>query len=314
MEFRNLGETGLRVSVIGLGCNNFGMKIDQAATTDVVGAAIDSGINFFDTADVYGGQGTSETFLGKALGERRHDVVVASKFGVSMGAGDLMKGASRRYIMNSIEATLKRLNTDYLDLYQLHFPDESTPIDETLSALDTVVRQGKVRYIGSSNFSGWQIADADWTSRLHGETRFVTSQSQYNLLDRAIEAEVVPACQRFGLGILPYFPLASGMLTGKYKRDAEAPEGSRFGTFGDWGKQAIATTNFDVVEQLSAFAEERGHTLLELAFSWLVCLPYIPSVIAGATSVDQVASNAGAGEWKLSADEMAEIDRITRSK
>jgi len=311
MEFRNLGQTGLKVSVIGLGCNNFGMKIDAAASKQVVDATIDAGINFFDSADIYG-QGASETFLGKALGNKRKDVIVATKFGGPMGEGDLMKGGSRRYIMNAVEASLKRLNTDYIDLYQLHFPDASTPIEETLDALATIVMQGKVRYVGSSNFSGWQIADADWTSNRKGLTRFVTSQSEYSLLNRKIEREVVPACERFGLGILPYFPLASGLLTGKYKRDQEAPEESRLAKWGDWGKQQLLNADFDMLEKLSSFAEERDHTLLDLAMSWLVCLPYISSVIAGATTTDQIAANSKAGEWKLSAEEMAEVATITQ--
>lgn len=311
MEFRNLGQTGLRVSVIGLGCNNFGMKIDASASKQVVDATIDAGINFFDSADVYG-QGASETFLGKALGDKRKDVIVATKFGAPMGEGDLMKGGSRRYIMNAVEASLKRLNTDYIDLYQLHFPDTSTPVEETLDALETIVRQGKVRYVGSSNFSGWQIADANWTSEQKGLARFVTSQSEYSLLNRSIEKEVVPACERFGLGILPYFPLASGLLTGKYKRDQEAPKESRLAAWGDWGKQQLLKADFDVLDKLSAFAEERDHTLLDLAISWLVCLPYISSVIAGATTTDQIAANSKAGEWKLSAEEMAEVATITK--
>lgn len=311
MEFRNLGQTGLRVSVIGLGCNNFGMKIDASASKQVVDATIEAGINFFDSADVYG-QGASETFLGKALGDKRKDVIVATKFGAPMGEGDLMKGGSRRYIMNAVEASLKRLNTDYIDLYQLHFPDTSTPVEETLDALETIVRQGKVRYVGSSNFSGWQIADANWTSEQKGLARFVTSQSEYSLLNRSIEKEVVPACERFGLGILPYFPLASGLLTGKYKRDQEAPKESRLAAWGDWGKQQLLKADFDVLDKLSAFAEERDHTLLDLAISWLVCLPYISSVIAGATTTDQIAANSKAGEWKLSAEEMAEVATITK--
>ena len=312
MEYRNLGPTGLKVSVVGIGCNNFGMRIDAAATRDVVDAALDNGINFFDTADVYGGS-KSEEFLGKAIKDKdRTQIIIASKFGMAMGEGDLNHGASRRYIMNAVEASLKRLGTDYIDLYQQHRPDSNTPIEETLRALDDLVRAGKVRYIGNSNFSGWQLADAQWTAKHNGLNPFVTAQNLYSLLDRRIENEVVPACQEYGLGILPYFPLASGMLTGKYQRGADAPEGTRLAAWGERGKAALSDRNFDVVEKLDDFAKKNGHTLLELAFSWLATMPHISSVIAGATSPAQVKQNAEAAAWRLTGEQMAEVAEISK--
>ncbi|MCB1644598.1 MAG: aldo/keto reductase [Pseudomonadales bacterium] len=312
MEYRKLGSTGLKVSIAGIGCNNFGRRCDAAATAAVVDAALDAGINFFDTADIYGPRGMSEEYLGKALkGKDRSSVIIASKFANPMGEGDLMKGASRRYIMNAAEASLKRLNTDYIDLYQQHVPDAETPVEETLRALDDLVRDGKVRYIGNSNFNGAQLVDADWTARHHGLNRFVTAQNLYSLLDRRIENDVLPVCEQFGIGMLPYFPLASGLLTGKYRRGADAPEGTRLAAWGERGKAALSDNNFDVVEALTVFAEERGHTLLELAMSWLASKPVISSVIAGATSPGQVAQNAAAVGWRLTEEEMTEVNRIT---
>ena len=313
MEYRNLGSTGLKVSIVGIGCNNFGRRCDEVTTADVVHTAFDVGINFFDTADVYGPRGVSEELLGKAIdGMDRSQVVIATKYASPMGEGDLMKGASRRYIMNAVEASLKRLGTDYIDLYQQHVPDADTPIEETLRALDDLVRDGKVRYIGSSNFSGWQIADADWTARGNGVNRFVTAQNLYSLLDRRLEREVVPACEEFGIGILPYFPLASGMLTGKYSRGKDAPAGTRLSSMGDRAKAAMSDAVFDVVEKLTEFATERDHTILELAMSWLASLPHISSVIAGATSGDQVKQNAQAASWQLTDEEMWKVAEITQ--
>jgi aryl-alcohol dehydrogenase-like predicted oxidoreductase len=312
MEYRNLGSTGTKVSVVGIGCNNFGAKNDAAQTQHIVDAAIDAGINLFDTADVYGGAGKSEEFLGKALQGKRQDVVVATKFGAPMGEGQHLQGASRSYIIRAVEASLKRLGTDYIDLYQLHVPDGSTPPEETLAALDDLVTQGKVRYLGSSNFAGWQIADAEWIARTRNINRFVTAQNQYSLLDRRIEREVVPACNKFGLGVLPYFPLASGLLTGKYQRGVEVPSDSRLAAWGKRGADQLSDANFDVVERLSQFAQANGHTLLELAMSWLVCLPYISSVIAGATTAEQVAANVNAVGWRLSANEMAEVALLSK--
>ena len=310
MEYRNLGTTGLKVSVAGIGCNNFGMRCDAEASAKVVHAALDQGINFFDTADVYGGQ-RSEEILGQSLkGRDRTGIVIATKFAMPMGEGPLKRGASRQYIMNAVEASLHRLDTDYIDLYQQHAPDDGTPIEETLRALDDLVHAGKIRYFGNSNFSGVQIADADWTARHHGLNRYVTAQNHYNLLDRRIERDVVPACKRFGLGILPYFPLASGLLTGKYQRGAPPPEGTRLANFGERGKAALSDRNFDVVEQLDAFARDHGHTLLELAMGWLASLPEVSSVIAGATRPEQVTANAAAVSWRLTAEEMKTVTEL----
>ena len=308
MELRNLGNSGLKVSIVGLGCNNFGMRIDAAQTRAVVHAALDAGINFFDTADVYGGQ-KSEVLLGEALkGIDRDSVVIATKFAMPTGEG--RQGASRRYIMSAVEASLKRLGTDHIDLYQQHRPDTETPIEETLRALDDLVTAGKVRYLGNSNFNGWQLADADWTARSEGLNRFVSAQNHYNLLDRRIEGEVLPACERFGLGMLPYFPLASGLLTGKYDRGQPAPENTRLS--GERGKNALTDANFDVVEKLAGFAAGRGHTLLELAMSWLACNPNVASVISGATKVEQVEANVAAAGWEMTGEELAEVAALTR--
>ncbi|MGV8995400.1 MAG: aldo/keto reductase [Parvibaculaceae bacterium] len=311
MRMKSLGRSGLKVSVVGLGCNNFGMRIDQAATDLVVGTALDQGITLFDTADAYGNRGGSETMLGKALGARRKDIVLATKFGLPMGDGDLMKGASRRYIMNAVEASLKRLGTDYIDLYQVHFPDPETPIDETLSALEVLVQQGKVRYIGSSNFSGWQIAESWYIAKELGTSKFVSAQNHYNLLDRKIEQEVVPAAKAYGASILPYFPLASGMLTGKYRRGADLPNDGRLTAWGERGKQMLSDANFDIVEKLTSFAEARGHSMLDLAFGWLASQPHVASVIAGATKPEQIELNVAAGAWELNAEELAEVGKLS---
>ena len=308
MEYRNLGTSGLKVSAVGLGCNNFGMRIDADQTNAVVHAALDAGINFFDTADVYGGT-QSEVFLGQALkGIDRDSVVIATKFAMPLGEG--RRGASRRYIMSAVEASLKRLGMDHIDLYQQHAPDPDTPIEETLRALDDLIQAGKVRYIGNSNFNGWQLADADWTARSAGLNRFVSAQNLYNLLDRRLEREVLPACERFGLGMLPYFPLASGLLTGKYNRGQSAPEDTRLA--GERGRAALTDANFDVVEKLDGFARERGHTLLTLAMSWLACNPVVASVIAGATRVEQVQSNVEAAGWQLTPDELSEVAGLSK--
>ncbi len=309
MEHRRLGASGLKVSEIGLGCNNFGMRIDEAETARVVHAAIDSGINFFDTADVYGGS-QSEVMLGKALKGRRDDVVVATKFAMQMGQRPDQKGGSRRYIMSAVEASLKRLDTDYIDLYQMHRYDEETPIEETLRALDDLTRQGKVRYFGNSNFTGWQIADADWTAKSEHLNRFVSAQNNYSLLERNVEREVLPACARFGLGFLPFFPLASGLLSGKYKRGEAPPEGTRLAAWGKRGAEAMNDKAMEKVEKLQGFASERGHSLLELAFAWLLAQSTVSSVIAGATKSDQVQANAAAAAWKLSAQDAADVSAL----
>jgi aryl-alcohol dehydrogenase-like predicted oxidoreductase len=309
MKLRRLGASGLKVSAVGLGCNNFGMRIDEKQTQAVVDAAIDAGITLFDTADIYGGT-KSEEFLGKALGKKRNKIVLATKFGMRIGDNEAKKGGSRRWIMRAVEDSLERLKTDHIDLYQFHAPDPETPIDETLRALDDLVSQGKVRYIGNSNFAGWQIADADWQARIVGQTRFVSAQNQYSLLERRVEHEVLPACERFGLGFLPFFPLASGLLSGKYKRGEAPPEGTRLAAWGPRGAQALNDKNFDKVEKLEAWAAERGHTILELAFAWLLGHPVVSSVIAGATSAQQVAANAATAAWELSPDEVAEVSKL----
>jgi len=278
----------------------------------VVHRALDEGVTFFDTADIYGNRGGSEELLGKALGKRRREVVVATKFGMAMGSGPYERGASRRYIVAAAEASLRRLDTDYLDVYQLHQPDPDTPQEETLAALDDLVRAGKVRYLGNSNFSGWQVADADWISRTRSLARYVSAQNQYNLLDRRIERDLVPACQKFGLGMLPYFPLASGFLTGKYRRGAEAPQGTRLALMQPMAKQVMTEQNFATLERLEEFACGRGHPLVELAMSWLACQPVVSSVISGATRPEQVTENVKACGWKLTYEELKEVDAITR--
>jgi aryl-alcohol dehydrogenase-like predicted oxidoreductase len=311
VEFRNLGNSGLKVSVVGLGCNNFGMRIDTEQTRVVVSKALDEGINLFDTADIYGNRGGSETMLGKALGPRRHEVVVASKFGMAMGDG-FMKGASRRYIMQAAEASLKRLNTDYMDLYQIHFPDPETPQEETMGALNDLVRAGKVRYIGHSNFTGAQTADAAWIAKTRGYAPYISAQNQYNLLDRRVEKDLTPACAQFGVGILPYFPLASGFLTGKYKRGEEPSKDTRLGAMAAMAKGALTDANFAILDKLTEFARSHGHSVLELAIGWLASMPQVSSVIAGATKPEQVSANVKGGEWKLSPEELAEVDKIAK--
>jgi len=312
LEYRTLGRSGLHVSVVGLGCNNFGMKTDKDAASVVVNKAIDAGITLFDTANIYGGAGKSEEFLGAALGARRPDVVVATKFSGPMGQGPLNRGAGRRHIFQQVEASLRRLDTDYIDLYQIHFPDVTTPIEETLRALDDVVRAGKVRYIGCSNFAGWQVAEAQWTARANHLNPFVSAQNEYNLLDRRIERELVPACNAYGLGVLPYFPLASGFLTGKYRPGEPPPQGTRLQMWGPRGEQFLSARNFEVLAKLEPFAASRGHTMLELAFGWLVSQPYISSVIAGATTPEQIDQNVAAASWTLTPEEMNEVNGLTQ--
>ena len=312
MEFRRLGASGLKVSEVGLGCNNFGMRIDQEATTAVVNAAIDAGINFFDTADVYGGQGKSEEMLGKALNGRLHEVLVATKFANPMGPRVDQRGGSRKWVVQACEDSLRRLGTDYIDLYQMHRPDSETPIEETLRALDDLITAGKIRYVGNSNFAGWQIAEADAVSKSERLNRFVSAQNNYSLLERRIEHEVLPACDHFGLGMLPFFPLASGLLTGKYKRGEAAPEGTRMAAWGARAQAAMSDQAFDKVEALESYANERGHTLLELAFGWLLGHGAVSSVIAGATRIEQVKDNAGAAAWKLTPDEVSEVTALVK--
>lgn len=313
MKQRRLGNSGLLISEVGLGCNNFGLRVDQAGTTRIVDAAIDHGINFFDTADVYG-EHKSEVMLGKALKTRRHEVVIASKFGMPMGPTALDKGGSRRYIIRAVEASLKRLGTDYIDLYQIHAPDAQTPIAETLSALSDLVRSGKVRYIGHSNFSGWQIADADWMARTGNHVPFVSAQNHYSLLERAVQHEVIPACEHFRIGLLPYFPLASGMLTGKYHAGEPPPQGTRLALVERLAAQALTDSNFATVARLQSYAESHERNLLSLAFCWLLSQPSVSSVIAGATSAEQVAANVEAAlDWRLNEEELAEVATLVKA-
>jgi aryl-alcohol dehydrogenase-like predicted oxidoreductase len=305
MEYRTLGTSGLSVSVAGLCCNNFGMRIDEDKSKEVLFAALDAGINFFDTARMYGG-GKSEEFMGRILKPRRDEVVLATKFGAGTKAPDL--GGSRAHIMRSVETSLRALETDYIDLYQLHYPDAVTPIDETLSALDTLVQQGKVRYIGCSNFTGWMIADASWTARTKGYEPFVSVQNEWSLLNRGLESEVKGAAERFGTSILPYFPLASGVLTGKVRRGEAPPGDSRLANA--WFASSLTDANFDKVEALEGWAKEHDRTLTEVALSWLASQPVVGSVIAGATSAEQVTANASMTKTDLTAADVAEIGEL----
>jgi aryl-alcohol dehydrogenase-like predicted oxidoreductase len=312
MSYRRLGTSGLVVSVVGLGCNNVGRKLDLDGTRAVVDAAIDAGITLFDTADIYGSRrGASEELLGSVLKGRRSEIVLATKFGNDMeglnGADHGARGA-RSYIIRAVESSLRRLDTDYLDLYQIHTPDPATPISETLSALDDLVRSGKVRYIGNSNFTGWQIADADWTARTAGHTPFISAQNQYSLLHRESEADVLPACRRFGLGFLPFFPLHSGLLSGKYHRGETPPEGTRLAL--ERYQRFIAGADWDKIEALSAFGAERGHSLLDVAIAGLATRPAVTSVIAGATTPEQIRANVKAGSWQLTPDDLTALDAI----
>jgi aryl-alcohol dehydrogenase-like predicted oxidoreductase len=303
MRTRRLGSSGLAVSVVGLGCNNFGRLLGVEETRAVVRAALDAGITLFDTADIYG---ESETFLGEVLGRERDDIVLATKFGMDLGGRlgpDWNARGSRRYIRKAVESSLRRLQTDWIDLYQYHAPDRLTPIEETLAALQELVEEGKVRYVGSSNFAGWQIADADWVAKTTGASPFISAQNHYSLLERDVEAEVIPACERFGLGMLPYFPLASGLLTGKYRRGEAAPAGTRL----EGSRSALSDASFDRVEALEEYASVRGRSLLDVAIGGLAAMPAVASVIAGATKPEQVAANVASGSWIPGESDLAEL-------
>jgi aryl-alcohol dehydrogenase-like predicted oxidoreductase len=312
MKTRNLGKSGMIVSIVGLGCNNFGMRIGLEESRPVIDKAIELGVTLFDTADIYGKRGGSETILGQVLGSRRKDIILASKFGMVMDDEDTMKGASRRYILSAVESSLRRLNTDWIDLYQVHSPDPKTPIEETLRALDDLVRQGKIRYFGCSNFAAWQVVEAYWTSRELRIPSFVTCQDEYSLLVRGIENDRLAVMERYGLGLLPYFPLASGMLTGKYRKDVAPPQDTRFAVLTALSQRYVNETNWRIIEELEKFAIGCGHTLLELAFSWLLSKPVVSSVIAGATRPEQVEMNVAAANWDLLAEDLAKIDHLTR--
>jgi aryl-alcohol dehydrogenase-like predicted oxidoreductase len=312
MKKRKLGAAGPEVSIVGLGANNFANRSDFAASERVVNRALELGITLIDTADSYGNRGGSEEYLGRILGSRRNNIVLATKFGLPMDNTGKMRGASRRYAMQAVEASLRRLKTDWIDLYQVHFPDSRTPIEETLRTLDDLVKFGKVRFIGCSNFSAGQLEEALGTSQRNNIASFVTCQDEYNLLERDLEKDRVPVMRKHGVGLLPYFPLASGLLTGKYQQHVPLPAGTRFAGNVPGGKDAFLNVrNWRIVEALSDFAAKRGHTLLELAMSWLASRPYVPSIIAGATRPEQVEQNIAAVNWVLSDADLAEIDRLT---
>ena len=317
MEYRTLGSSGLKVSAVSLGGDTFGRDIDEQSTMAVIGHALDIGINYIDTADVYGrGGGRSEEFIGKAVKGKRDRVIIASKFGVAVGEGSQQFAnrdglGSRAYLMKAVEASLKRLDTDYIDLYQFHQPDPATPIEETLRAMEDLVKTGKVRYIGGSNLPAWELCEAMWVSQTAGISSFVTVQPRYNLLDRHCEEELVPCCLNYGVGVIPWYPLAGGFLTGKYRRGAPLPAGTRFGSNPAFYAWLLTEENFSMLDRLNIFVESHGHTMAELAIAWLVSHPWVSTVIAGVTRPVQVTTNAAAAEWKLTVDEMKEIDRIT---
>ena len=306
MEYRYLGRSGLKVSAIGLGTNNFGRRLDADASALVINHALDMGVNMIDTSNSYG-DGYSEAYIGRALNGKRDKAIIATKVSSTVGDGPNDGGNSRQHIMAAVEDSLRRLQTDYIDLYQIHWHDPHVPIEETLRALDDLIRQGKVRYIGCSNFTAWQACEAAWTSRTLGISAFASVQPKYSLMDRAIETELVPFCEKYGLGILPYYPLANGFLTGKYRRGQDAPAGTRLA---ESDRGMFTDANFDLLDGLEAFCEEHGHTVLELAFAWLLANDAVSSVIAGATRVEQIVSNAKAASWQLTAQELAEVNGI----
>ncbi|MFQ5933322.1 MAG: aldo/keto reductase [Dehalococcoidia bacterium] len=311
MEYRRLGNSGLMVSTVGLGTNNFGSRADEKQSIRVLEQALDLGVNFLDTANVYSGT-RSEEIIGKALKGKRDNVLIATKFGLPLGQGPNQKGGSRKNVFDSVEASLRRLDTDHIDLYQVHQPDPTTPIEETLRALDDLVHQGKVRYIGSSNFAAWQLSEAIWTSRtlnLHG---FVSEQPYYNLLRRHVERELVPFCQAYGIGIIPYFPLESGFLTGKYRPGQPPEEGTRLAKTPSF-QWVLTEGNFRILAQLEKFAQDREHTVGELAIAWLLANPTVSSVIAGATQPEQVVDNVKAIDWRMTSDEKKALNEITAS-
>jgi aryl-alcohol dehydrogenase-like predicted oxidoreductase len=318
VQYRNLGRSGLKVSAIGMGSHYFGWLQDEATSVAIISRALDEGINFIDTADVYD-MGRSEEFVGKAIKGRRSEVVVATKFGWPMGGGPSgtpvdvrpnARGGSRHYVMTAVEASLKRLNTDYIDLYQMHVPDPTTPVEETLRALDGLIQAGKVRYIGCSNFGAWQLSDALWTSRVNNLHSFVTVQPLYNLLHREIEKELVPCCKAHGIGVIPWGPLAGGFLTGKYRRDQPPPADTLLATRPMAYNRIMTDTNWAKLAKFEDFAVKRGHTVGELAIAWLLAHPWLCTVIAGASTPDQLQEHVAAAAWQLNTEEMAELDKI----
>lgn len=311
MEIRNMGGSGLRVSLIGLGCNNFGERVELDDARPVVHKALDLGITFFDTADRYGSDGRSEIVLGELLGVRRKDIVLATKFGFDLNKRGVIAGGSRRYVMKAVEDSLRRLRTDWIDLYQMHTPDPDTPIEETLGVLDDLVHAGKIRYFGLSNFAGWQVAEAEWTARIAGLNRCVSVQDEYSLIYRGHEKELIPAVEAYGLGFLPYRPLASGLLTGKYKRNEAPPPGTRFANLQRHADKYASDRNFDVAERVEAFARDGGWAPADLALAWLASKPFVASVIPGASRPEQVEANVNALSRRLTGGELAELDRIS---
>ena len=309
MEYRRLGNSGLKVSEIGLGGTNFGHRTDEQTSIAIINGALEMGINFIDTADVYV-RGRSEELIGKALKGKRSQVIIATKFGYLAGGDTTEQGGSRNYIMKAVDASLKRLNTDYIDLYYLHYPDAGTPIEETLRTLDDLVRTGKVRYIGCSNFAAWHLCDALWTSRLNRLESFIAVQSKYNLLNRDIEVELVPCCQAHGVGVIPWGPLAAGFLTGKYRRGREVSAGLQLAKPHPIYSDILTDANFDKLAKIEAFAKERGHSAGEFAIAWLLSHPWLGSVIAGAMNVEQVSANTAAADWKLTEEDLVNLDRI----
>ena len=306
MKYRQLGLSGLQVSAIGLGTNNFGRRLDAAATETVVHAALDAGVNMIDTSNSYG-DGQSEEFIGRALKGRRNEAVLATKVSSRVSQGPNNAGNSRKHIYDQVDMSLRKLRTDYIDLYQIHWWDPNTPIEETLRALDELIWAGKVRYAGCSNFAAWQVCESHWTAKTLGINGFVSMQPHYSMLYRKPEEEMIPFCEKYGIGILPYYPLENGFLTGKYRRDQSAPDGTRLA---ENDRGALTSRNFDILEGLEGFAAERGHTILELAFAWLLASPMVSSVIAGATRVEQVEVNATSAAWSLTADELEEVNAI----
>jgi aryl-alcohol dehydrogenase-like predicted oxidoreductase len=318
MEYRRLGKCGLKVSEIGLGGNNFGGVVGERESVSVIHQAMELGINFIDTADVYsmGGQpGRSEEFVGKAVKDRRSEVIIATKFGAAMDKGPNERGTSRYHIMKAVEASLKRLNTDYIDLYYIHHPDPTSPIEETLRTMNDLVRAGKVRYIGCCNFSGWQLCEAVWTSKVNNLEPFVVEQSNYNIIDRGVEGELIPCCQAYNIGFAAYRPLAEGFLTGKYQRGKPLPAGARLMSpvFKPMAGRLMTEANFDKLEKLQAFAIEHGHSVGELAIAWLLSHSWLSSVIAAATKPEQVSANVTATSWKLTLQEVVEVDQLFQS-
>ncbi len=309
MEYRKLGKSGVKVSAIGLGGANFGWWADEQTSIAVVNQALDLGINFIDTADMYD-RGRSEEFVGKAVKGKRTNVIIATKFGYPMGDGPNESGGSRHHVMKAAEDSLRRLQTDYIDHYQMHLPDPTTPIEETLRALDDLVRTGKVRYIGCSNFASWQLCEALWMSKINNIQAFVTIQSRYNLLERQIESEVVPCCRAYDIGVIPWGPLAGGFLTGKYSHGSRSAVDGRLSKANGLYENIFTEGNWSRLAKLQAFAAERGHTLGELAITWLLAKPWVSTVIAGARKTEQVSANIAAVEWKLTAGEVAEVEAI----